>query len=102
MGFSNWPAHASSYTLYGIPDRQTIANLYLRKSYLQLHIFTQLLALTHKHKGQAPTDIHKYIYILNKIYYVAAEQLCGNPREEERRARPVGNNLRQSLRALTV
>ena len=43
-----------------------------------------------------------YINILNRIYYVAAEQSYGNSCKEERRARPVGNGLRQSLQALTV
>ena len=41
----------------------------------------------------------QYIYILNRIYYVAAKQSYGKTCEEERQARPVGNGLRQSLRA---
>ena len=41
-------------------------------------------------------------YILNRIYYVAAEQSYVETCEEERQARPVGNGLRQSLRELTV
>ena len=43
-----------------------------------------------------------HIYILNRIYYVAAEQSYGKTCEEERQVCPVGNGLRQSLRALTV
>ena len=43
-----------------------------------------------------------YIYILNRIYYDAAEQSYGKTCEEKRQARPVGNSLHQSLRALTV
>ena len=43
-----------------------------------------------------------HIYILNRIYYVAAAQSYDVSCEEERQARPVGNGLHQSLQALTV